>query len=264
MANLPASIPQRTRDVTLSSRRVTLYRERNPYVTVRKAVIENIGPDACVAKWQESPDGVIWSDISRVAEIAAGTTQGFGLAIRKEHFRCVGWSKRVESTVLLAVEDTRKGGAVSFYPDTQVFDVDVYRIPWNRYDGYTKVLEFTTQRRTAEYAVILEADHAVRTFATNPTLYTVEIHVSARFDGYVFAWFPRESGIVTGRAPFVGVDFVDITFGTAQANANYAVFLTPSENVEAWVSNITTTGFRINVSTAITGTVHWAVRSSAV
>ena len=73
----------------------------------------------------------------------------------------------------------------------------------------------------------------------------------------------------SGVETITGVaDTADITFATAMPDATYVVNLTAEEgtvpaNVNAWASNKTATGFRINLSAAPGGTdtnlVNWSV-----
>lgn len=64
---------------------------------------------------------------------------------------------------------------------------------------------------------------------------------------------------ITGTATFAAGTTVDVTFDTAEPNANYRVLIEPTENKTFWVSNKATTGFRLNASASSSATLGWVL-----
>ena len=65
-----------------------------------------------------------------------------------------------------------------------------------------------------------------------------------------------DSGFIVGSETITNTDYVDITFTTPFLNVP-AVSVSSSENVNIYITNLTTTGVRINFSNKFVGTVYY-------
>jgi hypothetical protein len=91
-------------------------------------------------------------------------------------------------------------------------------------------------------------------------------HPSALPTGLYRTWdnagitdYPNRSG---GAAVAAGAAFVDVTLSPPQQSTAYRVVAMPTWNTTVWISNRTTTGFRIDFGTAPTAsaTLYWTLR----
>lgn len=62
--------------------------------------------------------------------------------------------------------------------------------------------------------------------------------------------------IVKGIAPVAGVLFYDASWTTPRGA--YVPSACVEDNVNLWITNVTTTGFKVNFSAAYTGNVYWS------
>jgi hypothetical protein len=79
------------------------------------------------------------------------------------------------------------------------------------------------------------------------------------------AWITPPPGKIIenyGYKDFSGESQKTVVFGNLYVNDVVCITLTPGGNINAWVDNVTTTGFRINLSTSWTGRVYWFAKGN--
>lgn len=64
---------------------------------------------------------------------------------------------------------------------------------------------------------------------------------------------------VTGSVTFSAATTATVTFGVAEADANYSVFFMPEADNYLWATSKTTAGFTANAKTSNSATIRWAL-----
>ena len=99
-----------------------------------------------------------------------------------------------------------------------------------------------------------------------PTRYDISNNLSrTNWDGEIFvqgSMISESCAMTCGYSEFDNEDSKAVTFDKPYLNGTYNVQLTSDSNVNVWCSNVTASGFTINVSAAFTGIVYWGARGS--
>ena len=115
----------------------------------------------------------------------------------------------------------------------------------------------TTLSTSENYVVSLTPDDNVQVWVTSKTEngFIINIEPNVGFTGKVY-WVATQYDSLNIRS--IPVAFDANMPQIDNQDIDYTVFLTPSDNVTAWVSNKTSSGFIINTERAFSGTVTWS------
>ena len=214
------------------------------------------------AWWQQSSDSVSWTDITPRNVIAPGKTRAWGLPVRHQYLRCVVTGDKKPASLLIGVQQI--GTADKIVCGTETANLaNVFVIPWKRSDGYYKDISFLNARTTTQYVILAQAADSLCTYIPVKKADGCRIALSSRTDEPVFLWLvdvsSEEGKVMTGIAHINNAAFVDIVFGAA-LTTQYTAFVTPDSCVDCWVSNKTSTGFRLNTSATGTYAIDWIIK----
>ena len=120
---------------------------------------------------------------------------------------------------------------------------------------------FNTAFSNSDYQITLGATQNIRKWYANQNIngFTIYIEPGSNFVGDI-AWVATETiqNNLTEMQVFFDKPIPQVIENNALVS-NYMVMLTPSDNIEVWYENLTSTGFTINTSRNYLGKVSWSV-----
>lgn len=125
------------------------------------------------------------------------------------------------------------------------------------YVSFDTAFKATTTSSPSDYMVTLTPEENVQTWVSSQTEdgFIINIEPNVGFVGKVY-WLATQLDVSLTRT-------IDVAFDTpipqvGGQNVDYTVFLTPSDNILTWVTDKTSSGFKINVERSFSGTVTWS------